>query len=311
MLDEPMKCQIIIKILILLLSKRRVSAREIADRYEISVRSVYRYIDELSIAGIPVEGARGKYGGIYIADTFKLPTGFFSREEYAAAINAMSAMLGQVKDEKLASALEKLNAQLKLERQDISVCGNIIVDGGGWGSGRKFNDKLQVCEKAVEDKSSIFIDYISRDGEHSKRVIDPYVLIFKQNVWYVYAFCHTKQDFRTFKVGRIKNASFTGRSFEKREFTRADIPLDFTYDEEKLVEVALEISKESLPDAEEWLGIDCIEPRGDKFVANVSLPDDDGLINKILSYGGGVKVISPENINQKVKATAQKIAEIP
>ena len=87
-----MKYQTMINILMLLLSKRKLTAREIARRYDISTRSVYRYVDELNVCGVPVDVARGRYGGITIPDTFRLPTGYFTREEYASAINALSAM---------------------------------------------------------------------------------------------------------------------------------------------------------------------------------------------------------------------------
>ena len=297
-----------LKILMQLLSKKKITAKEIAERYEISVRSVYRYVEELTVCGVPIDVARGRYGGLTVADTFRLPTGYFTREEYAAAINALDAMASQVHDKNIISAREKLESRKKNERAGSSVSGNIIVDGGTWGDTKKFSDKMLVVEQAVNEAKSLMIDYISREGEHSRRVIDPYVLIFKQNVWYVYAFCHTKQDFRTFKIGRIKQASFTGRTFEKREISRSEIPLDFYYSTDKLTSVTLEIEKASLADAEEWLGIDNIEPRGNSFVADVTLPDDSQLVGKILSYGGAIRVLSPKDLKEKVLAAAQKIA---
>lgn len=302
-----MKYQIMVKILMLLLSRRKVCAREIAERYEISVRSVYRYIEELCVAGIPIDVARGRYGGLTIADTYRLPVGYFTKDEYTAAVNALTAMSSQVSDEAVLTALEKLQRQIKSERADTSVSGGIIVDGGTWGDTKKFSDKMAVCERAVNESLCLDIDYISRSGEHSRRIIDPHVLIFKQNVWYVYAFCHTKQSFRTFKIGRIKSARFTGKTFEKREISREEIPLNFGYRSEELIELVLEIDKEKLPDAEEWIGIDNIEPRGKKFVAEVSVPDDDGLVSKILGFGGGVKVVSPAALREKVIAAANNI----
>ena len=302
-----MKYQVMVKILILLLSRRKVSAREIAEKYEISLRSVYRYVEELTVSGIPIDVSRGRYGGITIADTYRLPVGFFTKEEYSAAVRAMTAMSSQVSDEAVLSALEKIKRQIKTESKDVSVSGSIIVDGGTWGDTKKFADKMAVCEKAVNGSLSIDIDYISREGEHSRRIIDPHVLIFKQNVWYIYAFCHTKQSFRTFKIGRIKSARFTGGTFEKMMITREEIPLNFRYRTDELTQLCLEISKDSLPDVEEWLGIDNVEPRGDKFVAEISLPDDEILVNKILSFGGGVKVLSPAPLREKVKAAALKI----
>ncbi len=304
-----MKYQIMIKMLMMLTSRRKVTAKEIADRFEISVRSVYRYVEELNVAGVPVDVVRGRYGGIYIADTFRLPSGFFTRGEYAAAINALTAMQSQMNDDDTYSALEKLQRQQKLEKRELSVCGNIIVDGGAWADMGGFSEKMRVVEQAVKDSLCLEIDYISREGEHSKRVIDPYVMIYKQNVWYVYAFCHSRQDFRTFKIGRIKLARFNGNAFEKKEISRADIPLNFEYTSEQLIPVTLEIKKDALADVEELLGVDNIEPRGTGLTATVSLPDDDTLVDKILGYGGKVKVISPLSLKEKVKAAARAIAE--
>lgn len=304
-----MKYQIMIKMLMLLTSRRKVTAREIADRFEISVRSVYRYVEELNVAGVPVDVVRGRYGGIYIADTFKLPSGYFTRDEYAAAVNALQAMASQMGDENTYSALEKLQRQQKSDRRELSVCGNIIVDGGSWADMGRFSEKMKVCEQAVRDNLCLEIDYISREGEHSRRVIDPHVMIFKQNVWYVYAFCHTRQDFRTFKIGRIKLARFTGRTFEKKEISREDIPLNFEYSSEQLVPVTLEIKKDALADVEELLGVDNVEPRGNGLTATVSLPDDETLVDKILGYGGKVKVIAPQSLKERVRAAALAIAE--
>ncbi len=304
-----MKYQIMLKIMTLLLSKRKVTAREIAERYEISVRSVYRYVEELNVCGVPVDVTRGRYGGLTIADTFRLPAGYFTREEYAAAINALNAMASQVHDENVISAREKLESRIKYGVNGFSVSGNIIVDGGTWDGGDKFSEKMRTVEKAVNERLSLSVDYISRGGEHSKRVIDPHVLIFKQNVWYVYAFCHTKQKMRTFKIGRIKSAAFTGGTFEKREIKRSDIPLDFGYSEDRLVPVTLLIAKSSLPDAEEWLGIDAIEPRGGEFIAEINLPDDDALVGRILGFCGRVKVLAPQSLKDKVAKTAQRIAK--
>ena len=303
-----MKYQVIIGILMLLLSRKRLTAKEIADRYGICTRSVYRYIDELNVCGVPIDISRGRYGGIHIADTFRLPTGYFTREEYSSTVNALQAMASQVTDESIISALEKLQRQRKSEKRELTVCGNILVDGGSWGDSRKFSEKMRVCESAVNECKSLTVDYISREGEHSKRIIDPHLLIFKQNVWYVYAFCHTKQTFRTFKIGRIKSASFTGNTFARREFTRDEIDLDFYYSAENLTDVTLEIEKNSLADVEEWLGIDNIEPRGQTFIAEATLPDDGGLVNKILGLGGAVKVIDPPELKEKVTAAAKKIA---
>lgn len=304
-----MKYTVMLNILNQLLTKKKITAREVATKYDISMRSVYRYIDELVVCGVPIEILRGRYGGIILDDTYRLPAGYFTREEYTAAINALDAMASQISDPNITSAKEKLVSRQKNERLELTVSGNIIIDGGTWNEAGKFSEKLRICEKAVNESKSLMIDYISRGGEHSKRVIDPYVLVFKQNIWYVYAFCHTKQDFRTFKVGRIKQARFIGAKFVRGNFTPEEIDLDLTYTDKQLVNITLEIDKSSIADVEEWLGIDNIEPKGNGFIARVTLPNDDVLVGKILSYGGAVKVLSPAELHDRVKETAKIIAE--
>lgn len=303
-----MNCEVMINILMLLLERRKATAKELAARYGVSTRSVYRYVDELCVCGVPIDVERGRYGGLKIADTYRLPTGYFTRDEYSATINALNAMISQVSDENLIKARQKLESRQKAERKNLSICGNIIVDGGSWGDGKKFTGKMQICEQAVSECRSLYIDYYSRGGVHSKRVIDPHVLIYKQNVWYVYAFCHTKQQFRTFKIGRIKSATFTDKTFERKAFTRDEIDLNFYYSGDQLIDVTFKIAPEFLADAEDWLGIDALEQTGDGFIAQVTLPDDDSLVSKILSYGGAVQVLNPPSLIERVRAAAKKIA---
>jgi len=304
-----MKYQVMIKILMLLLMKRKVTATEIASRYEVSVRTVYRYVEELIIAGVPIDVVRGRYGGLIIPDTFKLPAGYFTKEEYASILNSLSAMASQVNDEHLQSAIDKFQRQIKSEKRELSVCSNIIVDAGTWGDVKSFPEKMSICERAINEQVALDIDYISRQGEHSRRIIEPHVLILKQGVWYVYAFCHSKQDFRLFKISRIKNATFTGKVFKRAEIKREDLPLNFYYTTEEVCHAVLEIEKGSLPDVEEWLGIDNIEPRAKGFIAEVDLPYGDELVGKILSFGGKVRVLAPDHLKQKVSQTAQNILD--
>ncbi len=303
-----MKYLSMLKMLNILMVKGKVSAGELAEKFGVSQRTVYRYIEELNLAGIPIDTARGRYGGISISKAYRLPAMFFTREEYAAACNALQAWASQVNDDAAASALEKIERQRKIDKRELTVTGNIIVDGGTWGDMGAFNTKLKDCERAVEDCECIEIDYMSRSGEHSRRIINPYVMILKRNVWYVYAFCHTKQDYRTFKIGRIKNLTFTGKHFERKEISLEDIPLDFSYSTEDMCEVTLEIERGALADAEEWLGVDAIEPKGNALICKVSLLKD-GLANKILSFGGAIKVISPQSLADEVKNAAERILE--
>jgi predicted DNA-binding transcriptional regulator YafY len=302
-----MKYQIMLNILFSLLAKKTVSARELANRNEVSERSIYRYIDEMTIAGIPIDIRRGRGGGVYISDSFRLPSNFFSKEEYNATLSALQAMRGQLDDKAIESAIEKLSCNVREEKRDPSVHGDIIVDSSTWGD-HQFTEKIHLLQGAIRRNEIVDIDYVSRTGEHTKRHIEPYVLIYKQNIWYVYAYCLKRESFRLFKIGRIRTMRLTEKYFEKQEIDVADIPLNFRQEKVKTTTVRLEISPEILPDAEEWLGLDCIHPAEGKFCADIDLPEDDGLIRKILSLGRGVKVLYPQSVKEAVKGSAKEIA---
>ena len=304
-----MKYQTMIDMLFTLLLKRRVSAGELAARYDISVRTVYRYIDEMTVAGIPIDVARGANGGIYISDAYKLPKGYMTREEYDRAIGAMQAMESELHDPALESAIRKLSAKAKEERRDGAITGNILVDSGTWGSERKFSEKLSLLERATAEREALEIDYVARDGKHSRRTILPHLLVYKQNIWYVYAFCRMRGAFRLFKVGRMRSIVKTGEFFEPMPFSRDDVPLSFWTDTQQSVEAKFALSPEVLPFAEEWLGIENVYEADGKYYADAVLPDDDSLVEKILSAGAGFKVLSPASLAERVKQEAKKIIE--
>ncbi len=302
-----MKYQIMIGILFTLLAKRKVSAGELAKKYECSTRSIYRYVEELIVAGIPVDIARGANGGIYISDAYKLPKGFMTKEEYGRTVDALQAMLSESNDPALKSALEKVTAQLKSERIEGGVSGNILVDSGTWGDERKFSEKLSLVEQATAECEAIEIDYTARTGERTRRVVLPHLLIYKQRIWYLYAYCRLRGDFRTFKVGRMRSIVRTGERFEKLPFEKESIPLSFWRDGENDVEARFEIAPETLPFAEEWLGIENVREEGGKFYADVTLPDDESLIGTILSVGAGLTVLAPKELRERVKHEAEKL----
>ncbi|MBO5783083.1 MAG: YafY family transcriptional regulator, partial [Clostridia bacterium] len=303
-----MKYKVMIDILFTLLAKKKTTAEVLANKNGISKRSVYRYLDEMTVSGIPIDVVKGRGGGIYISDSYKLPVNYMTKKEYVAAIDAMKAMRGQIEDENLDSAIEKLVNQMKEEKQDLSVTGDLIVDSSTWGDYR-FHEKIKLLQSATRELAELEIDYVARTGEHTRRKIDAHVLVYKQNVWYVYAYCHTREAFRLFKVGRIRTARRTGRSFERRTFLREEIPLQFWQETSKTVEIKLEISRTAVADVEEWLGVDCIQTADDKFFATMVLPDNDGLIQKILSLGLGVKVVAPLSLQKRLQKAARQIVE--
>ncbi len=303
-----MKLEYILRILFDLTSKRIVSSNYLCEKYGISKRSVYRYIDCLDAAGVPIYTVRGKGGGFAVVDTYRISSTFMTRKEFEATINALNAIVAGVPDHTLSAAIDKLRALRKNEYSGFEIkSGGLIIDAGPWGDASGYKSKLAVITKSIEDCKSLFIRYHDRNGEITERTIDPHVIVFKQGLFYVYAFCHLRGDFRFFKTGRIESATVTDKVFTKQSFKESDLPLDFWHNSVKAEFIRMEVDKSVLSDVEEWLGIENVENEGDKFIARATLPYDNGLVSKIMSFGKGVKVISPESLKERIRADAAEI----
>ena len=307
-----MKFVILLEILFDLLAKRKLTAAYLAEKYEISSRTVYRYIDLLSMS-VPIYIKRGRNGGIYISDNYKLPVGFMTKDEYEAAIEALTVIYSQLPEERFLDAKRKLSAQVKSETRELILSGdigNILVDSGTWGDTRTFSDKLRLIEECIRDKYVLEIEYHSRTGEKTQRKMDPHVLVFKQNVWYVYAFCHKQRAFRLFRLGRIFSAIKADERFQKRPFKREDIPLNYWTTSENSIDAHFEIQSSAFADAQDWLGVENMRQNGNVWTAEVTLPNDETLVRKILSLGDGFKVLSPASLQEQVKNAAKKISTL-
>lgn len=305
-----MKYEIMLGILFDLLSKKSVTAKYLAEKYEVSVRSIYRYINTLSLAGVPLYTIRGNKGGFAIIDTYKFSSNFLTVNEFEQTINALMAIVEGIPNKTLSSVIDKLKSTIKNDYSNVSINStSLIIDAGPWGDAVGYKAKLSVIQKSIESNIPLNIKYHDRNGTISDRVIHPHVIVFKQGLWYVYAYCTLRNTFRFFKIGRIEQASFTNSTFSRKEVKPSDLPLNFWENSTSNENVIMEIDKHVLSDVEEWLGIENVKQVNGKHVADVNLPYDAGLVSKIISYGKGIKVLSPNKLINDVKTLAKQILE--
>ena len=166
-----MKYGILLAMLFDLLSKRKLTAKYFSEKFEISVRTVYRYVDALSYA-VPIHVLRGRDGGICISDSYKLPKGFMTEEEYEAAIEALEAMYSQLPESRFLDAKRKLSAQVKTETRDIAHSGDIgtiLIDGGTWGDSTQFSEKMRLFEECIKERIVLEIEERLEDGRLARR----------------------------------------------------------------------------------------------------------------------------------------------
>ena len=297
-----MNTEILLDMLFEFLSKRKVTAGYLAEKYGISTRTVYRYVEALS-QSLPIFVKRGRSGGICLSDSYRLPVGFMNGEEYTAVLDALQLAYKNDPNPRFLNARRKLSAQFKTETQTLSIGG----EAHGFSVEERIpslTQKTQVILDCMREEVLAEIEYHPQEEEKFLSKIEPYSLVLRQGVWYLYAFCHLRRDFHLFRVGRISGIVKTEENFRKRRFYQQDIPL--TTQAKKHLTARLEIADFTLEEIVEKVGIENIHSIQGKWIAEVSLPEETAE-QTVLSLGIGVKVLSPASLREKVANLAKTI----
>lgn len=305
-----MQQSVIFGILLTLLNKRKVKRSYLAEKYEISTRTVQRYIDVLNEAGVPIVSVSGANGGFWVADNFRLETSYFSEEEISRIVSCISAMRANFNDNVCRDILDKMQntARNKSNDQYLVKSDSLIIDIGTWNNPSQYRGKMEVINKAIEGSFSLEMNYIDSKERETHRMFDPYSLVLKEGVWYVYGFCHLRQDFRLFRLTRIASLHITKKTFEKKPsdvFERIKRHIDDGME----VDVEFEFYSTALAEIEEWLGPEAVIERGVQYVAKATLYGGNALISKLLSFGSSVKVLRPAALREEIAVECKRILE--
>lgn len=280
------------KIVYYLLEKGRSTAPELSEKFEVSVRTIYRDIDALSSAGIPIYTTQGKGGGISILNNFVLDKSLFSeqeREQILMALQGITATEGKNSDELLA----KVSALFQTKNINW-----IEVDFSGWVQNRPRQDVFNSIKNAIFSKNILSFRYFNNNGQITDRRVQPIKLIFKSKDWYLYGFCLLKNDYRIFKLTRIKELEIQSETFsqncitpviEKQIRNDSTITVQLKFDKRIAFRVFDEFAEEAVKDEQ-----------GNLYV-QAELPDNDTLYSYILSFSDQVEIIEPQNVREHMK----------
>lgn len=321
-------------IIYLLLNRGTVTAGELAEQFEVSVRTIYRDVEQLSMAGIPVYARKGKNGGISLTERFVLDKMVISEEEQRRILAALASLreTGASQEEDI---LHKLGTFFKADVPDW-----VAIDFSDW-SGRRQELFEQIREAILERKVMEF-DYYGQYGEMARRTVEPVQLLFKEYTWYVRAYCRKRQALRLFKVLRMKRVKLLEETYEAdarkwagetekqgeavagvasgaerqpgqtSEETGSQEQYDTTWDdsweklrEEKVVFWVAAREAYRIYDRFEEEEITML-PGGD-FLITLQCCLDDWVYGVILSFGPSAKVIGPEYVREKI---LEKIREM-
>ncbi len=309
-----MKIDRLIAIIVTLIRRKRISARELAEMFDVSIRTIYRDVDAINQAGIPIITYPGMNGGVGIAEGYKLDRNVLSNNELAAIVTALqgiSTTPGNVNNRVLLEKLKSTVPQSHLEAFNLKTQ-QFFVDLSMWGKNEILEGKIEKLKTAIELSNQVVLDYCNMKGETTTRKVEPYTLILKGQKWYLYAYCKKRNDFRLFKLSRIRGISNTGTAFERMEINLDDLPWNMEWkDLGKMTVLTLLFDKEVKTAAEEWFGVENVVPRPDgKFIVKASLPEDNWLYGFILSFGNHVEVIEPEYFREAIRNVACDICKI-
>ena len=281
-----MKNSRIFEILYLLVEKRAVTARELAERLEVSERTIYRDVDALSAAGIPVFTQKGQGGGIRLMDQFVLDRALLSQaqqDEILFALQAILATGGGAEEE----TLSRLTALFRREGT-----GWLEVDFTDWGSGAAERENFALVKEAILTRRPLSFTYYSSAGARSRRTAEPARLVFKGGCWYLSAFCQKRQDWRVFRLMRMEALTVEeGVCPTRRPPDRLEAPAPGGY---RGVDLRLRFAPSAA-----WRVRDYFHPReitreeGGCLLVACNFPEDQWLMSFLLSFGSQLEVLSP------------------
>ena len=268
------------EIVYILMQKRKTTAKELADRFEVSTRTIYRDIETLSTANIPIYASKGKDGGIGLLDEYVLNKTILSEEEQNQILFALQGMK-KVKGQDEKDILEKLSILFNKEINDW-----IKIDFSNWGNVQE--ERFDIIKSAILNKQLIGFTYYNSNGEESKRIVEPLQIWFKDKSWYLVSYCKLKQDYRIFKIARIKEVKMLQEHFERELPKEENEQYNF-----KIIELELEINKAMTYRVyDEFESKEITKKEDGNFMIKVKYPENEWVYGYILSFGEYAKVLN-------------------
>lgn len=307
-----MKLDRLVSILVLLLRKERIQAKELAEIFEVSVRTILRDVEAINLAGIPIVTYQGANGGIGIAEGYRLDKSVLTEDDMSTIISTLRGISGTMPDSKHEVLMEKLRNALpssQLDSLDTKVQ-QFIIDLSPWGSNELFKHSVACIRRSIENNNEIEFIYIDSSGNRTNRRVEPYSLVLKGQKWYLYAWCHIRQEFRLFKLSRMRELKETAVVFQPKKVSLEKFDWEDPWNTpENMISLRLVFEKELESLVTDWFG-DSIEKLEDgRLLAITMLPENNWLYGFILSFGTGVEVIDPPHIRNIIAEISKGIYE--
>ncbi len=303
-----MKLDRMLYIITYLLNHKKVKAQELAEKFEVSVRTIYRDVDAIAQAGIPIVTYQGMDGGIGIVEGYKLDKNLLTGEEISKIVNALKGIQSISEDTKVKLLIDKLSG---ITNTDMIPNGNeIMIDFSSWSKYDQLGKEVQMIKDSIRLHRMIRFLYYTNEKLTERRV-EPYQIIFKESNWYLYAFCHLRNDFRLFKIRRMSNLNRMGDSFVPRTYSVADMQWDETYDKDAHLDIIMLFDPAMKYTIDDIFGIDNYEYEEDgRLSVRFSMPPGAWLYGFILGFGDKAEILEPIELQEKICNMADSISRV-
>lgn len=307
-----MKVDRLVSIIMILLDKKRIGAQELADLFEVSPRTIYRDIDAINMAGIPVRGASGVGGGFEIMPEYKIDKKVFSTDDLSALLMGLSSLSNIVRGDELVHALAKVKSFIPADRaKDIELKANQIwIDLSPWTGNSNIQPYLEMIKGVLQEKKLLSFEYIAHHGKKTTRTVEPYQLVLKSSQWYLQGYCHKRNDFRLFRLSRMSNLQMKEDTFELRDYEKP------TLDFEDLLEtmqtkIKIRIHKSVMDRVLDFCSYEDFSPDGDEYyIVRFPFIENEYHYDILLGFGNKCECLEPLHIRAEMKRRIHDIAAV-
>ncbi|EQF27615.1 deoR-like helix-turn-helix domain protein [Clostridioides difficile CD160] len=301
-----MKLARMLSIVMLLLQHNKISASSLADIFEVSKRTIYRDIEAINAAGIPIVTHMGAKGGIAIMEQYKLEKGLFTVSDITSLLTCLDNY--PLSNDDIIYTIAKIKGLLPSSQiNDIKMQTNkVFIDNTPWQGIQVIPAHIKELKYALEKNHYVEFQYTDSTNKKSKRIVEPYRLVLKQSLWYLQAFCISKNEFRIFRLSRMDSLTIQEKSFVSREFNYEK--LDSPKEIEHKFKVKLLVDETLLGWMADFCGEENITPcENNKYIVNFPFINNDYGYGLILRFGDRCECIEPESIRKELIHRAQNL----
>lgn len=296
-----MKIDRLLGIITTLLQHDKVTASELAKKYEVSRRTILRDIDDICRAGIPMITYQGGAGGISIADGYRMDKSVLTTDELDCIIASLKGM-GSVSD---SARIEGLISKLSPKKNAVvSLKESMIIDLSSHYK-TSLSEKINLIKLAIRDKKLICFDYYSENGVLN-RTMEPYFITFRWSSWYVYGYCRYRNDFRLCKLNRLWRYKILDEQFIPREIPLEELDLDDFYKDNNKITILFDKSLEYRL-VEEY-GPDCYQVmENGSLKLTIGYTCKDYILSWVLGFGDKARIVDPIYLADEIKEMAKNM----